>query len=116
MPSALETLVKILKLEREQNCANKAVMGGLTAFGANWHPQAMAQTRRPEHVVLVEELTDTLRGYDAHDNKGERLKLVNYMIERITGRAPIPPAYQARLQALKEAAPPATPPADGAPP
>ena len=32
MPSALETLVKILKLEREQGYKNTAVIGGLAAL------------------------------------------------------------------------------------
>ncbi|NJO85144.1 MAG: hypothetical protein HC828_21970, partial [Blastochloris sp.] len=49
MPSALETLVKILKLEREQGCQNTAVIGGLAAFGQNWVKDAHAQARKPEH-------------------------------------------------------------------
>ena len=36
MPSAIETLVKILKLEKQQGANNKAVVGGLGAFSANW--------------------------------------------------------------------------------
>ena len=53
MPSALETLVKILKLEREQGCENRAVIGGFAAYSVNWKEQAQAQARRPDHHVLA---------------------------------------------------------------
>ena len=36
MPSALETLVKILKLERDQGGKDSAVIGGLSAFCEGW--------------------------------------------------------------------------------
>lgn len=108
MPSALEILVKILKLEREQGCLNKAVIGGLGAYSDTWKRQAQAQARRPEHHLLTEELIELMRDYDGMENKTERLKQVNYMLDRITGRAPIPPQYQARLAEL-EANPPPSP-------
>ncbi len=111
MPSALEILVKILKLEREQGCLNKAVIGGLGAYSDNWKRQAQAQARRPEHHLLTEELVELLRDYDAMENKTERLKQVNYMLDRITGRAPMPPQYHARLAELEANPPPIPPPA-----
>ena len=55
MPSALETLVKILKLEREQGCKNSAVIGGLAAFSEKWSQDAHTQARKPEHHLLVDE-------------------------------------------------------------
>jgi len=98
MPSALETLVKILKLEREQGCQNRAVIGGFSAYSKNWRQQAEQQARRAEHVVLVEELTDLLQSYEAIDGQMERIKQIEYMLDRIVGREPIPPEYQKRLE------------------
>jgi ATP-dependent DNA helicase RecG len=99
MPSALETLVKILKLEREQGCENRAVIGGLAAYSDTWKQQAQAQARRPEHKVLADELCDLLLDYEHLDSQIERMKQIEYMIDRITGRAPMPPAYQERIEA-----------------
>lgn len=94
MPSALETLVKILKLEREQGYRNTAVIGGLGAFCEKWTQDARAQARKPEHHLLVDELSELLRNYEAIENRNERHNTVVYMIDRITGRKPAPPAFQ----------------------
>lgn len=101
MPSALETLVKILKLERERGCQNSAVIGGLGAYSTHWQRQAIDQARRPEQIVLAEELSAIMRQYDALDKKEERLKQIIYMLDRVTGRAPIPASYAARLQEVQ---------------
>lgn len=102
MPSALETLVKILKLEREQGCENRAVIGGLAAYGENWKLQAQAQARRPEHHVLAEELTDLLEDYEHVQNQLDRMKQIDYMLDRIVGREPVPERYQGFLENLLE--------------
>lgn len=94
MPSALETLVKILKLEREQGCKNSAVIGGLRAFSEKWSQDAHAQARRPEHHLLVDELTILLGKYEGLEGKGDRLSNIAYMIDRITGRVPAPPEFR----------------------
>ncbi|MGB7338675.1 MAG: ATP-dependent DNA helicase RecG [Phototrophicaceae bacterium] len=99
MPSALETLVKILKLEREQGCENRAVIGGLRAYSVNWKIQAQAQARRPEHHVLAEELTDLLNDYEHLDGQLERMRQIDYMLDRIVGREPIPDTYKHLLDA-----------------
>jgi len=83
MPSPIETLVKILKLEREQGANNRAVVGGLSTFGGVWSQQAYEQARRPEQRRLIDELSSLLRGYDLIESRAERLTLVNYMIDRI---------------------------------
>lgn len=83
MPSPIETLVKILKLEREQGANNRAVVGGLSTFGGVWAQQAYEQARRPEQRRLIDELSSLLRGYDQIENRPERLTLVNYMLDRI---------------------------------
>jgi ATP-dependent DNA helicase RecG len=99
MPSALETLVKILKLEREQGCKNTAVIGGLAAYGDKWAGEAHTQAKKPEHHLLVDELSLLLSKYDALQSKGERVDSITYMLDRIMNRKPPPPEYQ-----------PATPP------
>ena len=94
MPSALETLVKILKLEREQGCENRAVIGGLAAFSVTWKRQAQAQARRPEHHVLAEELTDMLKDYEHVEGQLDRMKQIDYMLDRIVGRESMPGKIQ----------------------
>ncbi len=95
MPSALETLVKILKLEREQGCKNTAVIGGLAAFSDKWVQDAHAQARKPEHHLLVDELDSLLHKYENIESKPERVIRIAYMLDRITGRVPPPPEFRA---------------------
>jgi ATP-dependent DNA helicase RecG len=86
LPSALEKLVKILKLEREQGYKNTAVIGGLRAFSEKWTQEAHTQARKPEHHVLVDELGNLLHRYESLNEKGERHQSVGYMLDRIMGR------------------------------
>ncbi len=108
MPSALETLVKILKLEREQGCKNTAVIGGIAAFGEKWTQDAHKQAKKPEHHLLVDELAVNLRGYEGLDNRADRQSRINYMLDRITGRVPPPPEYRYTPPPMPEGSPPAT--------
>ncbi len=102
MPSALETLIKILKLERDQGCDNRAVIGGLAAYSVTWKRQAQAQARRPEHHVLAEEISELLKDYEHVDSKLERMRQIDYIMSRITGREPIPDKYKNRLQQIEK--------------
>ncbi len=95
MPSALETLVKILKLEQETGYRNTAVIGGLGAFAANWQRDAHQQARRPEHHQLIEELVKLLRAYDGETVPAARAEAIQYMLGRITGRIPAPQVIDA---------------------
>ncbi len=97
MPSALEILVKILKLEREQGYKDKAVTSGLGAYADEWSRQAEIQARKPEHLLLIDEIASVMRRYPAADSKDDRHALITYMLDRITNRAPMPEGYQARL-------------------
>jgi ATP-dependent DNA helicase RecG len=112
MPSAIETLVKILKLEREQGCKNNAVIGGLSAYGNNWRGQAFSQARRAEHMMLVDEIADLLKRYDQLETKDERDSAIRYILDRVTGRQPAPAEYQNRTYVVepKPDAPPNNPP------
>ncbi len=109
MPSPLETLVKILKLEREQGCRNSAVIGGLGAYSEHWSGEAHAHARKPEHHLLVDELSEQLRRYEGLENKADRMAAVAYMLDRIMGRVPPPPEWQAREVTPSASAPPPPP-------
>ncbi len=88
MPSALETLMKILRLEREQGFRNAAVIGGLAAFAGKWKDDAHAQARRPEHHELVDELVGLLQAYEEIVDRQQRHEAIKYMMGRVTGRVP----------------------------
>jgi ATP-dependent DNA helicase RecG len=111
MPSALETLVKILKLERAQGYKNSAVIGGITAYTETWKALAHAQAKKPEHHYLVDEIGERLQQYDDMANKNERHSAVAYILDRITGRVPPPEhlrvaAEQSSANTRQEPAPP----------
>jgi ATP-dependent DNA helicase RecG len=110
VPSALETLVKILRLEREQGCNDTAVIGGLSKFSDHWVHDAHAQARKPEHHLLVDELQQLLRNYGQIENRTERQKQIQYMQDRIMGRIPAPPEFQPKAEAATPAPVEAAPP------
>jgi ATP-dependent DNA helicase RecG len=93
MPSALETLIKILKLERDQGYKNNAVIGGLGAYSDNWSRDAREQAKRPEHERLVDEVSNLLRQYDSIDDRTQRHESIAYMMDRIMGRVEPPEEY-----------------------
>lgn len=97
MPSALETLVKILKLERDQGGKDSAVIGGLSAFTEGWELQAREQARRPLHHILIDEIKDTLDGYKELETREERVEKIVYLLDRITNRIPPPQNYKDRI-------------------
>ncbi len=105
MPSALETMVKILKLERDQGGKDTAVVGGMVAFAAAWQPQAREQARRAEQHILIDEIVDVLSAYEALADEDARVGKLNYLLDRATNRAPAPSAYQERLPAWREKMP-----------
>ena len=86
MPSALETLVKILKLEQETGFHNTAVIGGLGSFAGNWERDARQQAKRPEHHQLIDELVPLLHDYGSQSSVEARHDAIRYMLGRITGR------------------------------
>ena len=102
MPSALETMVKILKLERDQGAKNTAVVGGLGTFVESWQPQAREQARRAEQHILIDEIVDTLSKYERLEDEGERTTKINYLLDRATNRAQAPPEYEERLSSWQE--------------
>lgn len=90
MPSALETLVKILKLEQDTGYQDKAVIGGLKSFVSHWANDAHAQAKKPEHHALVDELSGLANRYADLPSSNERHEAIKYMLGRIMGRIPSP--------------------------
>ncbi len=99
MPSALETLVKILKLEREQGGNDTAVVGGLSDYCKKWEPDARRQARKPARQILIDEIVDCLKDYDKIAPADNRKKKISYLLDRITNRIPPPAQYKSRLPA-----------------
>lgn len=97
MPSALETLVKIMKLELDQGAKDTAVMGGLKAFSEGWEKQARDQARRPLHHILIDEILDSLKDYDGLESRDDRMMKISYLLDRITNRVPPPQEYKDRI-------------------
>jgi ATP-dependent DNA helicase RecG len=91
MPSALEKLVKILKLEQNTGYNNTAVIGGMESFADNWQQNAHQQAKIPEHHQLVDEMVARLHEYGALPGIDERHEAIKYMLGRIMGRLPAPP-------------------------
>jgi len=106
MPSALETMVKILKLERDQGGKNTAVVGGLVSFVSSWQQQAREQARRAEQQILIDEIVDILKAYETLEDENERIVKINYLLDRATNRAPAPKAYRDRIPEWQEKLPP----------
>ncbi len=90
MPSALETLVKILKLEQDQGYRDTAVIGGLGAFARKWTPDAHRQARIEQHHLMVDDLSQLMETYAEIDNKADRHDVVSYMLDRIMMRVTEP--------------------------
>ncbi len=86
MPSALETLIKILRLEQETGFKNTAVIGGLETYVPNWTRTAHQEAKTNQQHALIEELSRVLSAYGAEEDRGERQVAVKYLLGRITGR------------------------------
>ncbi|MDE2951141.1 MAG: ATP-dependent DNA helicase RecG [Chloroflexota bacterium] len=102
MPSALEKLVKILKLEHEKGGKDTAVVGGLSDYCRNWEPEARRQARKPAHQILIDEIMDCLKDYQDIESEDKRKDRLSYILDRITNRAPPPPEYSDRLRTWTE--------------
>lgn len=114
MPSALETLVKILKLEQDTGYKNTAVIGGMESYAENWARNAHAQAKRPEHHQLVDEVVRHLDQYSTLETAEARHEAIKYIIGRIMGRIPAPADLPESTYIPPEE--PAPPPAPEPPP
>lgn len=110
MPSALEKLVKILRLEQETGYKNTAVIGGLESYINNWKVEAHQQARTNEHHSLVEELAKVVDHYSSVQSREQRYETVRYMLGRITNRVDPDPKFTVKWTDADTANLPDTPP------
>jgi ATP-dependent DNA helicase RecG len=59
----LEKLQKILSMERDLGCTDKAVIGGLGRFISRWTDEARSTTKDPSLLQRVDETTNLLASY-----------------------------------------------------
>ena len=86
MPSALESLVKVLKLERDNIYKNNSVEGGLSAYIQRWQRDAHQQAGHREHQhLLVDDVAQALEPYDIDSSDG-RHTAVTYALDRLMMR------------------------------
>jgi ATP-dependent DNA helicase RecG len=102
MPTALENLVKILKLEKQNGFDNKAVIGGLQAYAPNWAETARAEAKRTEQYALIEEILLVIAEYDANHSSDERQALARYIHDRITRRVEADPRFEVDVMNLPD--------------
>jgi ATP-dependent DNA helicase RecG len=105
MPTALEKLIKILKLEKQQGFHNTAVIGGLEAYAENWANEARQEAQRPEQYALVDEILLVMADYQRAQNHQDRQQLAVYMFERMTRRAEQNPKYAVAIPSEMPARP-----------
>lgn len=97
MPSALETLVKILKLEQDTGYKNTAVIGGLEAYLPTWSQTAHQEAKTPKQTELIEELAQVISAYQETSDVLERQDYISYMLGRIMNRVAPREAFQVNL-------------------
>ncbi|NDJ84683.1 MAG: hypothetical protein GYB66_02250, partial [Chloroflexi bacterium] len=93
MPSAVETLVKILRLEQETGYKNSAVIGGLEAYAPNWVLEARQQAKTDQQHALADELRNVMLKYSDSQDRLDRQRMIRYMLGRITGRTEPDPEF-----------------------
>lgn len=81
MPSAFETLGKMLKLEREQGYKNKAVISGLEVLAKTWPVEAVKES--PATTPLVEQIAALLRDYGSLPDQAARQERVEQIFEKL---------------------------------
>ena len=83
MTSAFDKLTKILTLEKEQGCRNRAVIGGLEKFAPFWREEARQEAEGLEHSRLVEEVVALLQSYPTLEDHEARTRAVEEILARL---------------------------------
>ncbi len=93
MPTPVETLKKILLLEKEYRYEDRAVFGGLTRFADTWLREA-GRTFGPEATAWVGEIARRLRDYSARPSqeRPQALEELLRLLEAGPQRTPPEPA------------------------
>lgn len=91
MASSLQTLTKILDLERKKGYQNTAVIGGFARFAYHWEREAHGQAQTEEHHHIVDEIAGRLRAYDDLPEE-ERPPAIEEILALATGQVAIAPS------------------------
>jgi ATP-dependent DNA helicase RecG len=83
MLAAFEKLYKILQLEKEQGYRNRAVIGGLEKFIANWQDEARREAATQECQALADEVADLLKGYTTTAEATTRAGAINQVLSKL---------------------------------
>jgi ATP-dependent DNA helicase RecG len=86
MASAFDKLRKVLSLERDLGCRDKAVIGGLDQFILSWHREAREEASDPESLRLLEEVVTSLGAYSTLEGQQERERIINEILEKLRQR------------------------------
>ena len=88
MASAYDKLRRILTLECEHGCSDRAVIGGLQRFLGYWEKEAREEPD-DEHPIPVDDVMGALSGYDESDGEARRETIIR-LLERMTSQGPRP--------------------------
>lgn len=72
MNNAIERLKKILKLEQQQGCRNKAVIGGLGRLSERWELDAAKESTLSGQQGLIDQIVVLLNRYDGLEGTAKR--------------------------------------------
>jgi ATP-dependent DNA helicase RecG len=83
MLATFETLYKILQLEKEQGYRNRAVIGGLEKFIANWYDNAHREATAQNRQALVDEIVGLLRDYATITETAVRARVIDQVLRTL---------------------------------
>lgn len=88
MSSAYDKLRRILSLEREQGCRNRAVIGGFSRFLTYWEKEAKKEAPK-EQLPDIDQIVTLLGGY-AELSPEMRLETIHCILELLDREVPEP--------------------------
>jgi ATP-dependent DNA helicase RecG len=108
--NAIERLKKILKLEQQQGCRNKAVIGGLARMADRWQIDAAKEVTLDGQMALIRQIVAHLHGYGDLSGAPARKEAIENMLA-LAGQWDAPPAVDYPAAAPAVAPQPAPAPA-----
>ncbi len=103
-------LVKILRLEQHQGYQDRAVIGGMARFAAEWEKEAQALARNSQQAALARDITALLIGYTAIPDEETRKAVIAEILRRVQENVPEAlEQAETRRRPSKPSPPPAPP-------
>jgi len=72
MTSSLTKLDKMIELELESGCENRAVIGGLEQVLSWWPQQARQECTSSEQAAIIDRVIELIRSYGTRACRGDR--------------------------------------------